>query len=93
MKSKFSHGRSGDDYLHTRVGELFEYLLAGVREWRAYSHDINTHFLHVLLFSPGEIQHFIGIFDQNGALRFRLRDINRIREDCDFRFCDFFHVA
>ena len=54
---------------------------------------IDTHLFHVLLLSPGEIQHVIGIFDQNSALRFRLCNVNGVREDCDLRFCDFFHIA
>jgi hypothetical protein len=47
----------------------------------------------VLLLPSGKVQHFVGVFDQDGALRFGLGDIDGICEDCDFSFRHFFYIA
>ena len=47
----------------------------------------------MLLLPSGEVQHFVCIFDQDGAFRFGLGNINGVCEDCNFSFRHFFNIA
>lgn len=55
--------------------------------------DDRTDFLHVLLFTAREVQHLVGIFDEDSALRLRLRSVDRVGKYGDFSLRDLLHIA
>ena len=51
------------------------------------------HLFDVLLLSSRKVEHFVGVFDEDGALGLGLGNVECGGEDSDFSFGDFFDVA
>ena len=93
MQSELPYGGPRDDNFYSRVSQLLENLGLRLSE-SYYAHlTLNTYFLHVLLLSSSKVQHIVGIFYQDSALRFRLGDINGVCENCDFSSRHFLYIA